>query len=83
MANYTKGTMNKDTATIGGILCGIAVFTIKTFFDYKFNQRLDNQIDILEATKDSLKDEFLGSWRHIKKINDIDDKILNLKEEYK
>jgi hypothetical protein len=78
MANYTKGTMNKDTVTIGGILCGIAGYAIKTFIAYKFNQGLDNKIGGLEATKAGLKGEFLGTWRHSEEINNIDSQISDL-----
>ena len=79
MANSNRGKMDMDAAGLISILCGIAGFAIKTFISYKINQDLDNQIDRLEARKADLEGGFLGKWRHIEEIRDIDTQISDLK----
>lgn len=77
MANHSRDELENTKIllnTLIGAGCtmlgGMAIFTVNTLFKVAANQRLNNEIDILEDVKKELE-RGLGRLKNKKEINEI------------
>ena len=89
MSNYSRNSVEKaeiarKTLLSSGIafLGCVAGFAIKLALEIRIDQKLDNEIDILEEAKKELEKGW-GRLKNSKEIGDIDAKIEDLRNQKK
>ena len=79
-AEKTRKTLLRSGVAFLGCLAGLAVNLV---LEIRIDQKLDNEIDLLEEAKKELEKGVFGSWKTSKEIGDIDTKIVELRNQKK
>ena len=79
-SEITRKTLLGSGVAFLGFMAGLAV---KLALEIRIDQKLDNEIDLLEKAKKELEKGVIGRWKNSKEIGDIDAKIADLMEQKK